>query len=55
MLYKLSLRVYMEFANYLWSPFWQIDVKKSEMVQMRATRMVKQLQNYLYEVKMKIY
>jgi len=54
MLYKTLVRSHLEYANCVWSPFRQIDVKKVERVQMRATRMVMQLKNSSYEDRLKV-
>jgi len=43
MSYKTLVRSHLEYANCVWSPLRQVDVEKEEMVQMRATRFVKQL------------
>jgi len=54
MLYKTLVRLYLEYANCAWSPFRQMDIEKVERVQMRATRMVKQLKNRSYEDRLKL-
>jgi len=41
--YTTLVRSHLEFGNCVWSPFRQMDVEEVERVQMRATRMVKQL------------
>lgn len=53
MLYKAMVRSHLEYANCVWSPFRQQDIEKLERVQMRATRMVKQLKKYSYETRLR--
>ena len=36
MLYKTLVRCHLEYANCVWSPYRQMDIKKLEKVQMRA-------------------
>ena len=52
-LYKTLVRPHLEYANCVWSPFRQMDVDKLEKVQIRATRMVKHLKKYSYEVRLR--
>jgi len=54
MLYKTLVRSHLQYANCVFSPFRQMDVEKVEKVQMRATRMVKQLKNHSYEYRLKV-
>jgi len=53
MLYKTLVRSHLEYANYVWSPYRQMDIKIIEKVQMRATRMVQQLKNSSYEARLR--
>jgi hypothetical protein len=53
MLYKTLVRSHIEYANCVWSPYRQMDIKKLEKVQMRATKMVQQLRNLSYEDRLK--
>ena len=47
MLYKTLVRSHQENANCVWSSYRQMDIKKIEKVQMRATKMVQQLKKLL--------
>ena len=49
MLYKTLVRSHLEYANSVWSPYRQMDIKKIEKVQMRATKMVQQFKKLSYE------
>ena len=53
MLYKTLVRSHLEYANCVWSPYRQMDIDKTEKVQMRATRMVQQLKNLSYEARLR--
>ena len=52
-LYKTLVRPHLEYANCVWSPFRQMDIDKLEKVQIRATKMVKHLKKYSYEVRLR--
>jgi len=49
MLCKTLARFHLVYANCVWSPFRQMHVEKVEMLQMRTTRMVEQLNIYSYD------
>jgi len=53
MLYKTLVRSHLEYANCVWSPYRQMNIEKIERVQMRATRMVQQLNNSSYEARLR--
>jgi len=53
MLYKPLVRSHRKYTNCVWSLFRQMDVKKVEMVQKKATRMVKRLKNNSCEDRLK--
>ena len=48
-LYKAMVRPHLEYANSIWGPFYQGDIKKVENIQHRATKLIPSLRNKPYE------
>ena len=49
MLYKTLVRSQLEYANVVWSPCRQMDIKKLEKVQMRVTKILSQMSKCSYK------
>ena len=48
-LYKILVRPIMEYANIIWGPHFLLDKRKLERVQSRATKLIPQLSDKLYQ------
>ena len=48
-LYKALVRPIMEYANIIWGPHFLLDKRKLERVQRRATKLIPQLRDKLYQ------
>jgi len=51
---KTLVRLHLEYANCVWSPFRQMDDEKVETVQMRANENGKAVKNHSYEDTLKV-
>ena len=43
------VRPHLEYANSIWGPFYQGDIKKAEAIQHRATKLIPELKDIAYE------
>ncbi|EMP36996.1 hypothetical protein UY3_05797 [Chelonia mydas] len=53
LLYSMLIRPQLEYCVQVWVPHFRIDVDKLEEVQRRATKMIKDLENTIYEGRLK--
>ena len=47
LLYKSMVRLHLEYANSVWSPYKIGDIKEIEKVQKRATKLIMNLKKYV--------
>ena len=47
-LYKLMVRPILEYGNVIWGPHYELDQRKLESVQLRATKLVPSLREESY-------
>ena len=52
-LYKSMVRPHLEYGNVIWGPFYVGDAKSVEAVQRRATKLIPELKNLPYELRLK--
>ena len=52
-LYTALVRTHLEFANVVWHPYLRKDIDSLERVQMRATKLVSNLKDLPYELRLK--
>ena len=52
-LYTALVRTHLEFANVVWHPYLRKDIDSLERVQMRSTKLVSNLKDLPYELKLK--
>ena len=52
-LYKTLIRSQFDYAHCVWQPYKQKDIQKIENIQMRATKMIKDLKNLSYTERLK--
>ena len=53
-LYKAMVRPHLEYGNSIWGPFYQLDIKKIERVQRRATKLISSIKDFPYEERLRI-
>jgi hypothetical protein len=53
MLYKSLVRLHLEYAVCVWSPYRLMDIEKLGKVQMRATKLIPLLKNYSFEARLR--
>ena len=53
LLFKALVRLHLEYASSVWSPYKKKDINSIENVQRRATRMLPQIKNLEYEERLR--